>query len=65
MQALHIGTVMKVAGYSFPIFGTKFIYKLLELVIFLLRPPSFLDIELIEWPTHGGQVTRIIDDTVH
>lgn len=48
MQALHIGTVMKVAGYSLPIFGTKFIYKLLELVIFLLRPPSFLDIELIE-----------------
>lgn len=65
MQALHIGTIMEIARNSFPIFGSKFINQLLELIILLLRPPSLLHIKLIKRSANGSQITRIIDNPIN
>jgi hypothetical protein len=51
MQALHISTIMKIAGNPFPIFRAELIDQLFELIILLLRPPSLLNVKLVKWET--------------
>lgn len=65
MQALHISTIMKITGNSFPIFRSELINQLFELIILLLCPPSFLDVKLVKWETHKGMIIGVIDNSIN
>jgi len=44
MQTLDIGSLLKESSNAFPISGSILIHKLFKFLVFLLSPPSLLDV---------------------
>ena len=64
MEALYICAFYEIASDALPVSGAKLIDKVLELLIFLGCPPSFLNVKLIIASFQRINHTRIIYDMV-
>lgn len=65
MQALNICSILKIASYSLPVLGAKLINQLLELLVFFLLPPSFLNVELVKGAISQAKVIGVIYNPIN